>query len=213
MFDFSIDIHNHIVFGVDDGARDLAESESMLEAAKQIGITSIVTTPHCNGRRFDYDKVKDHFAQVNELAEELGIELRLGFEVHVNALIDLGLESVYRYCTEGTNQLLLEFSNDAPPVHEDRLIASLLKQGIDVVIAHPERYKVVQKSIDKAEYWQNLGCKLQLDGLSLTGGFLSKERKCAQALLKANLIDYIASDAHTVQDYEDYGLLIKRFND
>lgn len=208
MFDFSIDIHNHIVFDVDDGARDFDESKKMLETARRLGITTIVTTPHCCGRRFDYDKVKDHFAEVKAHADTLGLDLRLGFEVHVNSLIDFGLENVQRFCTEGTKQLLLEFSNAAPPVHEDHLITSLLQQGFEVIIAHPERYRVVQQSISRAEYWQALGCKLQVDGLSLLKGFLDKERKCAQALLKADLVDFIASDAHSAQDYEDYGLVM-----
>lgn len=209
--DFATDIHSHILFGIDDGARDLEESIGMLKTAKKAGLETIVATPHFRSSRFPADIAQNHLAKVREQAEPLGITILMGYEVHVNALADIGIENANQYCTENSHNLLLEFSYNTPPPHEERLISMMQRQGIQVIIAHPERYQVVQKDLARAKYWVDMGCELQLDALCLLQGRFSKERKCAEKLLQNDLIHHVASDAHSIADYEDYLKALEKF--
>ena len=77
-----VDIHSHIIFGVDDGARDVRETTNMLIAAKQAGVTQIVTTPHARVETFDRNKVIENYLTARAIADEKGINLKLGCEVH-----------------------------------------------------------------------------------------------------------------------------------
>lgn len=94
------DIHCHILPGVDDGARDLAMSLSMLEAAKAAGVTSIVCTPHCRDPYFDYDAMWAAFRELQAHAD--GFPLQMGFEVAHPKLMELGVEQWAPYlCLTG----------------------------------------------------------------------------------------------------------------
>lgn len=198
------DIHCHILFDVDDGSRDLRESQAMLQAARRVGIDRIVCTPHCRGRKFDYDRIVQHFDVLREHATAAGIDLALGFEVYWENLAEYGIENAYRLCIEDTNLLLLEFSVAGMPANWERIIFNLQGQGIRPIIAHPERYRPIQKDIEIAEELKNMGCLLQLSGNFANGGFRSPSKRTAVKLLERGMVDYIASDAHCVEDYEDY---------
>ena len=81
-----VDMHSHILFGVDDGARDLSESRRMLVAARSVGVDKIIATPHARSDSFNRQLVNERYFVLKEIAEEKGIVLRLGFEVHWNFL-------------------------------------------------------------------------------------------------------------------------------
>ena len=95
------------------------------------------------------------------------------------------------------------------PPNWQRIIYNLQGQGIQPIIAHPERYRPVQNDIGIAEEMKDLGCLLQLSGNFAAGGFRSNSKRAALKLLENDLVDYIASDAHCVEDYADYRKAIK----
>ena len=99
------DIHCHILPGVDDGARDLDESLAMLEAAKQVGVTSIVCTPHCRDPYFDYDAMWDAYELL--VAHASGFPLQMGFEVNHRKLMELGMQWAEYLHFDGSNEFLL----------------------------------------------------------------------------------------------------------
>ncbi|WP_080799563.1 tyrosine-protein phosphatase [Arabiibacter massiliensis] len=203
------DLHCHILFDVDDGSKDLAESQAMLNAARASGIDTIVCTPHCRGSHFDYQRIVDHFEVLSAYARSQGFEMTLGFEVFWENLVSIGLENAPKLCFEGTDLLLLEFGVGSLPPNWQRIIYNLRGQGIQPIIAHPERYRPVQNDLDLAVEMKDLGCLLQLSGNFASGGFRSGSKKTALKLLENDLVDYIASDAHCVADYEDYRKALK----
>jgi protein-tyrosine phosphatase len=198
------DIHSHILFGVDDGSRSFAESRAMLHAAHGVGINHIVCTPHYRRRNVNYQRIADNYQILKAFANKQGFEMALGFEVYWEVLADIGIKNASRLCIEDTNLLLLEFSPGSLPANWQRIIFGLQGCGIQPIIAHPERYRPIQENIDIAIEMKDMGCLLQLSGNFAAGGLLSGSRKTAIRLLESDLVDYVASDAHSVEDYSDF---------
>ena len=197
------DIHSHILPGVDDGAPDLAASLAMLEAAKAAGVTSITATPHCRDPYFDYQAMHEAFAELSAAAGDF--PLQMGFEVSHHKLMELGFAWAPHLCLAGTNTLLLELSVGASPSRfseYERSIFTLQGMGLNIVIAHPERYVAIQHDIDLAEELVSMGCKLQLSCDFISGGRLRQGRRPAVRLLKEGLVSYLASDAHVPAHYD-----------
>ena len=200
------DLHCHILPGVDDGARDMKESLAMFEAARKAGITSITCTPHCRKPYFDYLGMWRAFrafeAEVHAI--DPTFPLQMGFEVNHAMLMDLGMEWAERLHYNGSNEFLLELSVGASPSrfgYYERTIFELQGKGYEVIIAHPERYRAVQKDVGVAERLSRMGCKLQASADYIDGGRMGREKKPAQKLFEAGLYDYIASDAHHTGHY------------
>jgi protein-tyrosine phosphatase len=230
------DIHSHILFGVDDGSRSLAESQAMLRAAREVGFKEIACTPHFAGSRgaggaggshgaegaqaqgahsgrrgrggregrFDRELIERNFGELAGFAAQLGVKMRLGFEVHWKALIEAGIEHAPGLRIDGTDLLLLEFSYGSLPPNWQRIVFDLQAMGLQVVIAHPERYAPLQKDSTIAQEMKHMGCLLQLSADFAGRGLFSKSRKTAISLMKHGLVDYIASDAHCAEDYQNY---------
>jgi protein-tyrosine phosphatase len=200
------DIHSHILFGVDDGSRSLAESQAMLRAAREVGLRRLVCTPHFHnsGRRFDRALIERNFAELAVYAKQQELELLLGFEVHWKALLETGVEHAPEFCIADSDLLLLEFSYNALPPHWQRLVFELQAMELQVIVAHPERYVPLQRDIAIAQEMSRMGCLLQLSADFAGRGALSASKKTAIALIKHGLVDYIASDAHCVADYQNY---------
>ena len=176
-----LDLHCHILPGVDDGASCLGESVRMIHAAYKAGITEIVCTPHCRDPYFDFDAMWDAF---NQLAPRSPIPMRMGFEVNIRKLLELS--------THATKRDFEEY---------EREIYELQGMGLDVIIAHPERYKAIQEDTSIAERLVSCGCVLQASADFIRGGRMGKERKPAQRLFEAGLYTDIARDAHCVEHY------------
>jgi protein-tyrosine phosphatase len=198
------DIHCHILFGVDDGSESFAESQAMLHAARRVGINHIVCTPHYRGRRVNRQRIAENYQTLSAFAQKQGLRMALGFEVYWEVLADIDREATAGLCIEDTNLLLLEFACGSLPPNWQRIIFDLQGQGIQPIIAHPERYHPIQHNIDIAVEMKDMGCLLQLSGNFADGGLLSNSKRTAIKLLESNLIDYVASDAHSVEDYTSY---------
>lgn len=195
------DIHCHILPGVDDGARSLAESLRMVQAARKAGVTSIVCTPHCRDPYFDYDAMWDAYEL---LSSRCSMPLQMGFEVNHAKLMDLGMQWAEYLHFDGSDEFLLELSTRAT-AHEfqeyERTIFELQGMGYEVIIAHPERYRAIQDDIEVARRLVNMGCKLQASADFVKGGRFGRERKPAKRLFEAGLYHYVGSDAHCVEHY------------
>ena len=198
------DLHCHMLPGVDDGARDLDESLAMLEAAKAVGVTSIVCTPHCRDPYFDYDAMWDAYELLVEHAD--GFPLQMGFEVNHTKLMDLGMEWADQLHYDGSNEFLLELSvgaNETTFREYERTIFELQGKGYEVIIAHPERYRAIQKDRELARRLIRMGCKLQASADFVAGGRLGgKGKKTAVKLFDDMAYTYIASDAHRPEHYK-----------
>ena len=218
------DTHCHILPGVDDGARDLAESLRMAEAARQVGVTSIVCTPHCRDPYFSYDAMWQAFFELRDALAQTwsSCALTMGFEVQVAKLRQLGsawapvlgcgmTEPASPDGSGEGREFLLELETGATArdfaQDYERAIFELQGMGYAVVIAHPERYRAIQADLALAERLVSLGCVLQCSASFLGLGPLNPVRRTARRLMRAGLCDRVASDAHRPEDYALLGRL------
>ena len=201
-----LDEHCHIVWGVDDGACDLRESDAMLHAARDAGIDRIVATPHMRWDDFDQKKVEEHFATLREMGSRLGLRMLLGYEVFYKKLLAIGLDQAPRFTTRGTKRLLLEFDSGGEiPADCERVFQELQGVwGLKLTIAHPERYSTVWEDFDAVYRLKEMGCRVQVSAGDLCGGHFDPVTKAAKRILAEGLADILVSDAHCVEDYDDY---------
>ncbi len=199
-----LDIHCHIIPQVDDGAQSEAESLQMLKAAKEAGIDRLVATPHLKSAGLDFEAVCRRFAWMKQQAAAEGILAVLGFEVNTRVLPDFDTKRLRRFCMGESSLLLLEFQEDDLTPGFRQMLYQLEREDLRVVIAHPERYGSIQKDPGKADMLLEMGCRLQIDAGSLLRPIWSEERRTAVRLLRQGKVSFLASDAHSPEDYQIY---------
>ncbi|MCX6619930.1 MAG: exopolysaccharide biosynthesis protein [Acidobacteria bacterium] len=196
-----IDIHSHILYGLDDGAQTLADSVAMLEMAAAAGTTDIVATPHADLKfRFQPELNRQRQAEVQAAA---GSKLRvhLGCDFHLSSdNIEDALANPAKYTVNGRNYLLVEFSDLLIPKTTGEVFASLLGAGMVPIITHPERNWLLTLRLAEIEAWIGQGALVQVTSQSLGGLFGSKARKFAEELMRRDLVHFIASDAHSIAE-------------
>ena len=207
-----IDMHTHVLPGVDDGAKDEKMARGMLARAKDAGVSTIVCTPHVY-RPQDWERNRAAFPAARALAQEEGMWLLAGSEFNYRVLSKLDIAQLGAFCLAGTRCLLLEFSNDHLMPGWEPLLSDLADMGYLTIIAHPERYSYIQRDIEIAQTMLELGCELQLDAGGLMAGLFSAERKIARKMLKEGMVSYIASDAHRPEDYAVFEKAQRTFRD
>lgn len=198
-----IDIHTHILPGLDDGAQTLSDALEMAELALDGGVDTIVATPHSNqlGRfeNFDTAHLKHVWSQLRQAlqSERIPLQLYLGMEIfasddlcekiHEKALLSLNHSRYY----------LVEFAFDEAPEYIGDTLDSMVSIGAIPIIAHPERYFCVQDFPSLIYHWLQLGCLTQLNKGSIFGKFGRHAQVAAEYLLAHQLITCVASDAHS----------------
>ncbi len=192
-----VDIHSHIVWGVDDGPATLDDSLAMLHAALAAGTTDIVATPHLNPRySFDPDIVLPRLADLQARCDSR-LRLHHGCEFHLTFdNLDSLLDQPHRFTINGHRYLLLECPDSHIGRHTESVLLRLLDRSLVPVIAHPERNPALRKDLRQLESWVDHGCLLQLTALSITGGFGPSARAASFKLLERGLAHVVASDSH-----------------
>lgn len=198
-----IDIHCHILPEMDDGAESLDETLEMCRMALADGITTIVASPHQqdgvyqNSANAILEKVRVVNAHLKQA--QIQIELLPGADVRIE--VDTGekiLNGEVLSINNTKRYFLLEFPSHAIPLNIDKLIFNLLLKNITPVLTHPERIYEVQESPNRVYELVEMGVLSQVTAMSITGGFGRRVKKCAQTLLKHNMVHIIASDAHSI---------------
>jgi protein-tyrosine phosphatase len=192
-----IDIHTHLLPGIDDGPATLDAAVAMARAAALAGATDVVATPHANEvYRFDPAVVEQKLA---ELQRACGNSPRIhyGCELHCTAEnVEAALASPRLYCIGRGNYLLLEFSCSFVPKAADEILALLLRAGLRPVVAHPERNPLLSGRFADLARWVEMGCGLQLTAQSVTGNFGGEAKKAAERAVRAGIAHFVASDGH-----------------
>lgn len=195
-----IDIHSHILYGIDDGSKDIENSVNMAKEAEKNGITHICCTPHYLEPEYTSnwkDNEKRLEALKKRLKEEnIDVELRLGNEIFVteNTVEDLKEQRAIKL--NESRYVLVEF----PMVNElkcaEKIIDKLILKGYKVIIAHPERYKYVQANPDYIIPYLDKGVIFQSNVGSIIGMYGEGARVCLNTLLKREMIQVLATDTH-----------------
>src|SRR5262249_3717104 len=184
-----VDLHCHILPGIDDGARTIDESIAMAESAIADGITHVVATPHSSAEYFfDFPTVR---SLRDQLQSKIGDRLKLatGCDFHVDPE---NLESLRKdasiYCINQRDYLLVEFNEISIPPGMDQTLHEIQLGGLRPVVTHPERNRVLRAHPDRLKKWVRQGCFVQVTGGALTGSFGSTPQKVALRWIREGLI-------------------------
>ena len=201
-----IDIHCHLLPGIDDGARDLQEALAMARAAVDAGIRFSIMTPHIHPGRYENTRasIEQATEEFRQALRKEQIPLRIGMAAEVRLspeilpLLDQNQIPFYGVL-DGYSLMLLEFPHSHIPPGADRLVEELLRRNIRPIIAHPERNKDVIRNVNKIVPFVQLGCFLQLTASAVAGRFGPDAHQRALQILKMDVFKILASDAHNLK--------------
>ena len=197
-----IDIHSHLLYGVDDGPEGIEESIEMLEDAKAQGIDSMILTPHYRRGMFAYpnEEIEEHFKDLKSVAEEIGIDLYLGTEFHVNSSIIEYLKEGRCKTLAGTNYVLAEYKYDTEFTYIKSSVQDLLLHGYIPLSAHVERYACMVERMERVEMLRDFGALIQVNADAILGIDGFKTKGYVKKLLKKGHVDFVASDSHGIHE-------------
>lgn len=196
-----IDIHCHIIPGIDDGAKNLDTSIEMLRIAEKDGIKKIIATPHFYRGRYEnhYCDIKEKVLELNKEAKLRGINVEIfpGQEIFLDKYtIDYYKKGIIKGLND-SKYLLVETDMLKMPRDTLDIIYELKLLGAKPIIAHPERYEYIIENLTELNKFIEEGCALQLNAGSFLGIFGKKVKKTAEKIIKNGVGDFIASDAHS----------------
>lgn len=195
-----IDLHSHILPGIDDGAKTMDDSLAMARIAVDNGTVIIVATPHVIEGRW-----LPEWSTIQKLCDELSQELKRenialtvipGAEVALNMdILDL-IKGPGPYCINGGKYMLVELPATHIPQYTEEFFFTLQARGISPILAHPERHPQIARNPELIVEWVNKGILMQVNGPSLVGKMGDRAMKAAETLLNSNLVHFFGSDTH-----------------
>ncbi len=215
-----IDIHNHLLPGLDDGSPDIETSLAMARMAAEDGITHIVCTPHAN-HRYPYDpfRVEDRIANLRARLsdEKIALELARGADFHLSyENIQDALADPARFSIAGRGYIMTELPDFGSFSSFDETYYELRLAGMTPVLTHPERNPTLQENRAKLHDWLHLGVLVQVTANSILGDMGKKAQRMALELLEKRQVHFIATDAHNTSSRppklrQAYDFVTRRF--
>ena len=195
-----IDIHTHIIPGVDDGSQNMDETLEMLKIAEKNGISDMIMTPHYKQGRVGTPRkvIGEMIKEVERQAHLSGINVKLhpGTEIYYNSSLEEKLEDGWLACMNDTDYVLVEFSPFETFPYLKNAIDDIFSLGYRPILAHVERYRCMLGSVENVRTLSGMGCKIQVNAGSVAGDFGFSVKRFIKKLLKEELVDYIGTDAH-----------------
>jgi len=194
-----IDIHCHILPGLDDGAKTLEMAAAMAEMAIEDGITHVIGTPHAHPEfTFETAAIDERCAELQRMFEgRLVLATGRDFHLSYENLSDIRLNPA-RYTLNQKNYLLVEFADYSIPPSLDQALHTLQLAGLNPIVTHPERNPLIRAQPDRLFKWLQQGCYAQVTAQSLMGQFGRSAQETSQEWLAAGGVHFIASDAHNI---------------
>lgn len=199
-----IDMHCHILPGVDDGARTISMSMEMIRQAYNDGIRAIVFTPHFHMRRgvAEASQIIRVFKKTREIAKSKFPKMQffLGHEIYYTFETIEKLNKRELLSINGSKYVLLEFPEMVMYEHIRDAVSEMYQGGYVPIIAHVERYDEIVKNPNRVKELIKLGAYIQINADTITAGLLDPQRKFAMELLKNNEVHFVGSDAHETKE-------------
>lgn len=191
-----IDVHNHLLYGIDDGSQSENESLEILKKLKELGFTQIIATPHyIEGTSYNADNHKKTEI-IKTLLDKNILNIYLGNEVYIlNDLIE-NIENNKIYSLNGSKYVLIEFSFTSKPLDLEKYIFNLTNKNIIPIIAHPERYVYVQDNYEIVKEWIKYGALLQGNYESINGKYGKSAKNTFKKILGSGYYHFLGTDVH-----------------
>lgn len=211
-----VDIHCHLLFGVDDGSKSIEESIKGIRDLKELGYTDIILTPHYIKDSNYSSTKKENLRILKTLVMELkkaniDINLYLGNEIYMDDDINELLKKEEISSLNNTDYLLIELPMSGEYKGYIEIFEYLLSHNYKVILAHPERYFTFQKDFNKVLELEKMGILFQSNLESIVGRYGKSSQKLVKKLLKENKITFLATDLHhPKKDYDAYAVAKKK---
>ncbi|DAB40729.1 MAG TPA: capsular biosynthesis protein [Sulfurovum sp. UBA12169] len=194
-----VDVHSHLIPGIDDGAQNMQESLALLGAMQSLGYEKVITTPHVMADAYGNTKesIQKGLGLLQKEAQKSGLTIQI--EAAAEYYLDEGLLSLIEkdeLLLVGGEYLLFETSYTHRPNGLERVIFEILAAGYKPLLAHPERYRYIQEPHEEYSRLKALGVFFQLNINSLGGYYGKGAKKAAEFLCKEGMVDFLGSDAH-----------------
>ncbi len=195
-----VDIHSHLLPGIDDGAPDLDTSIELIQKMSSYGIKNFITTPHILGEM--YPNTPEIIKNKLQLVQEELIKRNVT-DITIEAAAEYMLDEQFSSLLEEgdlltikDNLVLVEMSYFSPPINLFEILFQLQLKGYKPILAHPERYNSYHTDFRIYQKLKNAGCLFQLNLLSLTEHYGKYVQKTSEKLLKDNMYDFVGTDTH-----------------
>jgi protein-tyrosine phosphatase len=188
------DMHSHLLPGIDDGARDVAESAELIDGLRSLGYRKLVTTPHIYQEL--YPNSRQTLEQAYRLLPETSLPLQFAAEYYLDEHVEKLLKAGEPLLPIHDNWILTETSFVQPPPDLDRRLFDLQVAGYKPIIAHPERYPFWHTNHQVFHEFRDRGLLLQINLLSLTGYYGREALDTAKYLIREGLVDLAGTDCH-----------------
>ena len=204
-----IDIHSHLIYGVDDGTKTKEESIEILKNLRDNNITDIILTPHyivdTGYTSSKIDNIKIYKELKKELEQnKIDINIYLGNEIYIDRNI-LNYVEKNEMCTlNNTEYILIELPMSGVYPDYFDIINNLINDGCKVILAHPERYTSFQKDFNKILELNEIGVLFQCNYGSILGEYGHEAKKCMKNILKNKLVSFMGTDIHKNKNNYDY---------
>jgi tyrosine-protein phosphatase YwqE len=196
----SVDIHSHLLPGIDDGVKTFEESEEIIRHFKSIGYRKIITTPHImsDAYRNTPEGIREKLTELQHYltSRSIDIEIEAAAEYYLDEAFVSMIEENKTILSFGKNYLLFETNFLTEPFNLKDFIFLATTRGYKPVLAHPERYLYLQNNMDKAEDLINRGVLFQINISSLTGYYSRQVQQLAHKLIDRGWIHFLGSDCH-----------------
>ena len=198
--DYITDMHTHILYGVDDGARSLKDSIRLIMVERRQGVKRIFLTPHY-GPKFGYpdrELLETTFREIQQETKKYypNIRLYLGSELYYQRNTIQDLKEGRALTMAGSKYILVEFGTGDSYSSIFKAVQDMIYAGYLPIIAHVERYEAVLNQMERARELVKAGAYLQINAESFTGTIFNRRTAFCMKLLKAGLVCFVASDCH-----------------
>lgn len=195
-------MHSHLLPGIDDGLQEIEQSVEFIRDLQQLGYTKLICTPHVLSDLYPNSPqtILPKLALVRSALKEAGIDMPI--DAAAEYMVDHDFAALIakskkeELLTLPGDHILIEMSYLSPSPNFDQVVFDLRMLGLQPILAHPERYSYYHHQFDQYERFKELGCKLQVNLLSLSGVYGPHVKKSAEKLFKNQMVDFLGTDMH-----------------